>query len=126
MEDNQAQLLEQQLLSRLKADSRSSSEIARLACVSQPTVSRMRQLKGKRQRISRSFNKLCNFYGLASVGHPTKPSVMSPKADREYYDLLRDAIIEMWDGTEASGKALLALIKCLKAFNGKVDDTAGD
>lgn len=70
MEDDQIQLVVQQLLSCLKADTRSSSEIARLAAVSQPTVSRMRRSEGRRQRVSKSFNKLCNFYNvpLAALG----------------------------------------------------------
>lgn len=118
MTKDQTQLVIQQLLSCLRADSRSSSEIARLASVSQPTVSRMRRFDGKRQRISQSFNKLCNFYDVLSV--------TDGKASHKYDDLLRDAIIDVWDGTEAGGKALLAVIKCLKGLNRKVDDTAGD
>lgn len=118
MANDQTQLTVQQLLSCLKADRRSSSEIARLACVSQPTVSRMRRFDGKRQRTSKSFNKLCNFYDV--------PSFTDGKVSHRYDDSLRDAIIDAWDGTEAGGKALLALIKCLKGLNRKVDDTAGD
>ncbi len=118
MTNDQTQLVVQQLLSCLRADSRSSSEIARLASVSQPTVSRMRRFDGKRQRISQSFNKLCNFYAVLSV--------TDCKASHRYDDLLRDAIIDVWDGTEAGGKALLAVIKCLKGLTRKVDDTAGD
>lgn len=115
MVNDQTQLMVQQLLSCLKADSRSSSEIARLASVSQPTVSRMRRFDGKRQRISQSFNKLCNFYNVVSV--------TDGKDSHRYSNLLRDAIIDAWDGTEVGGKALLAMIKCLKALNRKVDDT---
>lgn len=115
MKNDQAQLVVQQLLSCLRSDSRSTSEIARLASVSQPTVSRMRRFDGKRQRTSKSFNKLCNFYDV--------PSVTDGKASHGYDDLLRDAIIDAWDGTESSGKALLAVIKCLKGLNRKVDDT---
>jgi hypothetical protein len=116
--NDQTQLVVQQLLSCLRADGRSSSEIARLASVSQPTVSRMRRFDGQRQRISQSFNKLCNFYDVLSV--------KDGKASHRYDDLLRDAIIDAWDGTEAGGKALLEVIKCLKELNRKVDDTAGD
>ena len=118
MKNDQTQLVVQQLLSCLRSDSRSTSEIARLASVSQPTVSRMRRFDGKRQRTSKSFNKLCNFYDV--------PSVTDGKASHRYDDLLRDAIIDTWDGTEAGGKALLAVIECLKGLNRKVDDTAGD
>jgi hypothetical protein len=78
----------------------------------------MRRFDGKRQRISQSFNKPCNFYDVLSV--------TGGKAGHRYDDLLRDAIIDVWDGTEAGGKALLAVIKCLKGLNRKVDDTTGD
>jgi hypothetical protein len=115
MTNDQTQLVVQQLVSCLRADSRSSSEIARLASVSQPTVSRMRRFDGKRRRLSQSFNKLCNFYSVLSV--------TDGKASHRYDDLLRDAIIDAWDGTEVGGKALLAVIKCLKGLNRKVDDT---
>lgn len=118
MEDNQIQLVVQQLLSCLRADNRSSSEIARLAAVSQPTVSRMRHFDGKRQRISKSFNKLCIFYDV--------PLTMPDKASHGYSELLRDAIIDVWDGTEAGGRALLVIIKGLKGLNRKIDDLAGD
>jgi hypothetical protein len=118
MKNDQTQLVVQQLLSCLKADDRSTIEIARLASVSQPTVSRMRRFDGKRHRTSKSFNKLCNFYDV--------PSVTDGKASHGYGDLLQDAIIDVWDGTEAGGKSLLAVIKCLKGLNRKVDDTAGD
>jgi hypothetical protein len=83
--------------------------------VSQPTVSRMRQSEGKRQRISKSFNKLCIFYNVQSV--------VCDEASLGYDDLLRNAIIEAWDGTETGGKALLTVIKGLKGLSGKRDDT---
>lgn len=85
--DEQIQLLVKHLLSCLKADSRSSSEIAQLAAVSQPTVSRMRRSRGIRHRISKSFNKLRNFYNvlLTALG----------KADLEHNEVLREAIIDM-------------------------------
>ncbi|MBE9139314.1 AsnC family protein [Nodosilinea sp. LEGE 07088] len=118
MTNDQTQLVVQQLLSCLRADSRSSSEIARLASVSQPTVSRMRRFDGKRLRISQSFNKLCNFYDV--------PSVTDGKASHGYDSLLRDAIIDAWDGTEAGGRALLTVIKGLRGLNKRPDDTAGN
>lgn len=116
-EDDQIQSVVQQLLSRLKADSRSSSAIARLAAVSQPTVSRMRRSDGKRQRVSKSFNKLCNFYNV--------PIAAMSKASHEYNELLREAIIDAWDGTEAGGRALLVVIQGLKGLK-KPDDIAGE
>lgn len=94
------------LLKSIRTDVRSSSEIARLAGVSQPTVSRIRNAKGNRVRQSSSFNKLCIFYGIQlSVGSLSTDS---------YNEILRDAIIDAWDGTQPHGRALLAVIHGLK------------
>jgi hypothetical protein len=101
----------QELLKRLVTDTRSSSEIARLSGVSQPTVSRLRLSNGRRLRRSASFNKLCSFYG-----------VKAPPAGRHgaaYNDLLRNAIVEAWDGSEEHGRALLVVIEGLKEMSGR-------
>ncbi|WP_232077989.1 AsnC family protein [Burkholderia sp. THE68] len=95
------------LLGCLAADSRSSSEIARLAGVSQPTVSRLRLSDGIRVRRSAPFSKLCEFYGIEYA-----PS----RLRSAYNDLLRAAILESWDGTEEHGEALLVVIRGLKAL----------
>lgn len=110
-EDDPIQSVVGQLLSRLKADSRSARVIARLAAVSQPTVSRMRRSDGKRQRVSKSFNKLCNFYNV--------PTAAVSKASHGYNELLQAAIIDAWDGTEAGGRALLSVIEGLKELKNK-------
>ncbi|CAG9234770.1 conserved hypothetical protein [Paraburkholderia tropica] len=94
----------QELLRRLTADSRSSSEIARLSGVSQPTVSRLRASNGRRLRRSASFNKLCSFYGVKAAARQAGA----------YNDLLRNAIVEAWDGSEEHGRALLVVINGLK------------
>jgi len=99
------------LLRRLMADTRSSSEIARLSGVSQPTVSRLRQSNGRRLRRSAPFNKLCTFYGVDM--HPSR---------RRYNELLRDAIVDAWDGSDEHGRALLVVIQGLKDLQGKADD----
>jgi len=96
----------QRLLSALQADARSSSEIARLAEVSQPTVSRMRTRASARARRSESFNKLCIFYGLAI---PKRTVAVDG-----YNDLLKRAVIDAWDGSDAHGEALLQVLKGLK------------
>ncbi|QGZ65889.1 XRE family transcriptional regulator [Paraburkholderia acidisoli] len=95
----------EELLRRLTADARSASEIARLSGVSQPTVSRLRASSGRRVRRSASFNKLCIFY-----------NVRAPSSGRAaaYNDLLRNAIVEAWDGSEEHGRALLVVINGLK------------
>lgn len=104
----------QELIRHLKTDPRSSSEIARLAKVSQPTVSRLRHTGGTRQRMSQSFNKLCNFYKILQIGHGD---------DSQHYNAkLQKAIIEAWDGTEAGGKALLVVIQGLKELNTHLED----
>lgn len=101
----------QDLLSRLLADTRSSSEIARLSGVSQPTVSRLRLSNGQRVRRSASFNKLCSFYDIRPV----------PAGRRAagYNELLRNAIVDAWDGSEEHGRALLVVIQGLKELSGR-------
>jgi hypothetical protein len=101
----------QELMSRLTADTRSSSEIARLSGVSQPTVSRLRLSNGRRLRRSSSFNKLCSFYGVTSMS--------GGRRDAAYSDLLRNAIVEAWDGSEEHGRALLVVIEGLKEMSGR-------
>ncbi|SDI79646.1 hypothetical protein SAMN04487926_12478 [Paraburkholderia steynii] len=103
----------QDLLRRLMADVRSSSEIARLSGVSQPTVSRLRLSKGRRVRKSASFNKLCSFYGVEArhVGGRATG----------YNELLRNAIVDAWDGSEEHGRALLVVIKGLKGLSAKLE-----
>lgn len=96
----------EELLRRLASDARSASEIARLSGVSQPTVSRLRASSGHRVRRSASFNKLCNFYGV-------KPPAAARSA-AAYNELLRNAIVEAWDGSEEHGRALLVVISGLK------------
>jgi hypothetical protein len=94
----------QELLRRLSADTRSSSEIARLSGVSQPTVSRLRLSNGRRLRRSASFNKLCSFYNMKAASRHAAA----------YNELLRNAIVDVWDGSEEHGRALLVVIKGLK------------
>lgn len=94
-----------QLKQLLNADIRSESAIGRLAGVSQPSVSRYKH-GTVRHRWSRSFIKLCSFYGL-SVGERGQR--------RPQYDgLLRDAIIDLWDGSDNQADALLELLRSLK------------
>jgi len=101
----------QALLSRLASDTRSSSEIARLSGVSQPTVSRLRLSDGQRLRRSAPFNKLCSFYDIEPM--------LTARRDSAYNELLRDAIVEAWDGSEEHGRALLVVIKGLKEMSGR-------
>jgi|ERR1043166_5902213 hypothetical protein len=96
------------LLQRLADDRRSSTVIAHDAGVSQPTVSRMRRSRGRRLRWSGPFNKLCTFYRIPLAGPGT--------TGRSYNDLLREAIIDAWDGTNERGQALLILIRNLRGL----------
>lgn len=106
---NQIEAATHLLLSRLKSDRRSSSEISRLSGVSQPTVSRMRLSTGKRIRFSEPFSKLCIFYGITLT--------QTTKTGSDYNDILCDAIIDAWDGTESHGQALLLVIRGLKGLS---------
>jgi hypothetical protein len=117
--NHKLQQLTGQLLDRLNADTRSSSEIARLANVSQPTISRLRSLSGERLRFSKSFSKLCSFYKL-----PYTEITEEGGGTTEYNELLREAIIDAWDRTEAGGQALLEVIQGLKTLSRRADDTA--
>ncbi|KAF1026741.1 MAG: hypothetical protein GAK40_01198 [Burkholderia plantarii] len=101
----------QALLDRLRSDPRSSSEIARLCGISQPTVSRLRLSEGYRLRRSDPFIKLCNFYGIDI------PSASHRAAD--YDQRLRDAIVEAWDGSDEHGRALMVVIQGLKGLGTK-------
>jgi transcriptional regulator with XRE-family HTH domain len=105
------------LLRRLTADTRSSSEIARLSGVSQPTVSRLRLSKGHRMRRSSSFNKLCSFYGIEVR--------LSGKRVAGYNELLRNAIVDAWDGSDEHGRALLVVIEGLKGLSDRSEGPAG-
>jgi transcriptional regulator with XRE-family HTH domain len=96
------------LLQHLAEDERSSSAIAQEAGVSQPTVSRLRRSRGRRARWSGPFNTLCSFYRV-----PLPDRIVT---GRGYNELLRDAIIDAWDGTNENGQALLTLIRGLKSL----------
>ncbi|WP_082855481.1 DNA-binding protein [Paraburkholderia phytofirmans] len=117
MEDLELDLRVRELMSRLMADPRSANEIARLAGVSQPTVSRFRLVKGRRIRGSASFNKLCSFYGVHGESLGRRATA--------YNELLRDAIVDAWDGSEEHGQALLVVIEGLKGLKGKPDMNRG-
>lgn len=107
----------QQLLARMKVDNRTDSDIARISGVSQPTVSRLRNAAKGRSRMSKSFNKLCSFYGVPvdAVGY-----------EGGYNEQLRNAIVDAWDGTEAHGRALLLVIKGLKRLQDSTQGNAGE
>lgn len=108
----------QQLVARVKADNRSDSAIARLSGVSQPTISRLRNaLEQRRSRSSKPFNKLCSFYGI---------TVNATRGAGGYNELLRNAIIDAWDGTEAHGRALLLVIKGLRELQEPARGNAGE
>ncbi len=117
MKDKGSSAAAPQLASRIKSDQRSDSEIARLAGVSQPTVSRLRRAQGSRSRGSEAFNKLCSFYGIPDS---------AAKGARGYNELLSNAIIDAWDGTESHGRALLVVIKGLKGLHDPVHENAGE
>ena len=94
----------------LGADNRSESAIARAAGVSQPSVSRYRRGTA-RYRWGKSFNKLCSFYALTVPHHAGYAS--------EYERQLRDAIIDVWDGSDNQADVLLELLRNLKQVTTK-------
>lgn len=94
-----------QLKQLLNTDTRSESAIARAAGVSQPSVSRYKR-GAERYRWGKSFIKLCSFYGLSVPSHGSQ----APEYERQ----LRDAIIEVWDGSANQANALLELLRNLK------------
>ncbi len=101
----------QELLDKLREDPRSSSEIARLCGVSQPTVSRLRLSDGQRLRRSEPFIKLCTFYGMEAPASGMRTG--------SYDERLREAIVEAWDGSDEHGRALMVVIQGLKGLGGK-------
>ena len=96
------------LLARLKADTRNSSELARITGVSQPTISRFRTGSPSRKRNSDAFNKLCDFYKI--------PVSIESEADPSNNQVLLDAVRAVWDGTEAHAQALARVIRSLKGL----------
>jgi hypothetical protein len=117
MKDKKRDAATEQLVARIKLDTRSGSTIARLSGVSQPTVSRLRASQGGRFRRSEAFSKLCSFYGV---------SPGTAKEWREYNELLRNAIIDAWDGTETHGRALLVVVRGLKGLHGPAHRNVGE
>ncbi|MFT4503201.1 XRE family transcriptional regulator [Caballeronia sp. 15711] len=105
MEDTTPHDIFVQLKRLLIADTRSESVIARAAGVSQPSVSRYKH-GTERYRWGKSFIRLCNFYGIA-----VQPS---GQEHNEYERQLRDAIIDVWDGSDNQADALLELLRNLK------------
>ena len=96
------------LIQELANDRRSASEIARLAGVSQPTVSRLRLSRGTRFRASESFINLCIFYNIPIDG-------LGRVCDG-YNEALCDAIVDVWDGSKSHAQALLVVIRSLKGL----------
>jgi hypothetical protein len=111
MEAPNANFSVQDLLDRLRADPRSSSEIARLCGISQPTVSRLRLSGGQRLRRSDPFIKLCTFYGMEAPAAGARGG--------SYDERLRDAIVDAWDGSDEHGRALMVVIQGLKGLSSK-------
>jgi transcriptional regulator with XRE-family HTH domain len=99
-----------QLKQLLGADTRSESAIARAAGVSQPSVSRYKH-GAERYRWGKSFTKLCKFYGLTLPQREVHTSA--------YERQLRDAIIDVWDGSDIQADALLELLRNLKQVTNK-------
>lgn len=97
-----------QIIESIKADSRSDTEIARQSGVSQPTVWRLRNGHEPRLRYSEQFNKLCRFYGVNELAVPPAHGSLETE--------LKDAIMSVWDGSDAHARALIKVVRSLKGL----------
>lgn len=98
-----------ELLTVLRKDTRSDVQIARDSGVSQPTIWRLRNKPTGRRRASDQFNKLCRFYGLNELPKP------SPSVSLETE--LKGAIMALWDGSDEHARALIKVLRSLKALD---------
>ncbi len=99
----------EELLVVLRKDKRSDGQISRESGVSQPTVWRLRNKPTARQRASSQFNKLCRFYGLSELPK------MGPSVSLETE--LKGAIMSLWDGSDEHARALIKVLRSLKALD---------
>jgi len=99
----------EELLFVLRKDKRSDGQISRESGVSQPTVWRLRNKPTARQRASSQFNKLCRFYGLSELPK------MGPSVSLETE--LKGAIMSLWDGSDEHARALIKVLRSLKALD---------
>lgn len=67
-------------------------------------------------RRSASFNKLCSFYGIDAH--------LLGKRVGGYNELLRNAIVDAWDGSDEHGRALLLVIEGLKGLSVRTEGPA--
>ncbi len=98
-----------QLLTYLRKDTRTDGQISRESGVSQPTIWRLRNSPTSRQRASDQFNKLCHFYGISEL--PKQDDSESLEAE------LKGAIMALWDGSDAHARALIKVLRSLKALD---------
>jgi len=108
MNSIKARALYGQLTDYLRQDLRSDAEIARKSGVSQPTVWRLRNGGQQRARTSSQFSKLCSFYGVTEL-KPTMP-------EASFESALKDAIMSIWDGSDAHARALIKVLRSLKGL----------
>lgn len=97
-----------QIIESIKADSRSDAEISRQSGVSQPTVWRLRSGHKPRLRYSEQFNKLCTFYGVNELAAPLGHGSLETE--------LKDALMSVWDGSDAHARALIKVVRSLKGL----------
>jgi len=98
-----------ELLTVIRNDTRSDGQISRASGVSQPTVWRLRNNPKGRLRASEQFNKLCRFYGLTELTKPSPPGSLETE--------LKGAIMALWDGSDEHARALIKVLRSLKALD---------
>lgn len=108
MNEYELEKLTAALYKRVKEDKRKATTIAIMAGVSQPTVSRIRNGKPGRLRTSISFNKLCNFYQIATAIE-SQGNVVNNQA-------ITNAVLAVWDGSSEHAVALANVILSLKGI----------
>lgn len=96
------------LVAALQQDQRSDTEISKRSGVSQPTIWRLRNLDNGRVRVSEQFNKLCSFYGINELNEGALDGSLEAQ--------LKSAIMSVWDGSDAHARALIKVVRSLKAL----------
>lgn len=97
------------LITALRKDARTDGQIARNSGVSQPTIWRLRNKPTVRRRASDQFNKLCLFYGLTELPKPSRSVSLETE--------LKGAIMALWDGSDEHARALIKVLRSLKALD---------
>ena len=89
------------LLAFCESENLTVSEFARKAEVPQPTVHRILN-RPRSNRITRHLQTLCNYADI--------PIFVADKPDPSQNGVIMSALREVWDGTEASARAIAKML----------------